>query len=378
MRHSCSNSVCFFISLILIFIQAPSYSAALFSSQKHNFKVELISDKLRNPWGMVFLPSGELLITERAGSLRRVTPAGEISPPLEGLPEIKERGQGGLLGIALHPQFTENQWVYFAYTAKDKNGYGTDVARATLDGNRLLNLKVIFKAEKKARGGRHFGSRLVFAPDGNLYISLGDRGKKATAQDLSDHRGSLIRVNESGSIPADNPFINMADARAEIFSFGHRNIQGMVIDTGTGKLWTHEHGPQGGDELNLVKAGVNYGWPIITYGVNYGIGTKIGEGTHKDGMQQPVHKWVPSIAPSGMTLYRGEQFPQWRGNIFVGSLKFGLLVRLELKNDRVVNEERLLDNKYGRIRDVVQGNDGLLYLLTDDKNGKLLKLSPAN
>lgn len=368
----------FVLSMCLSCVQSELLAADLFKSQKHDFRVEVITDKLANPWGMVFLPAGGMLITERSGTLRRVTRTGKISQTVQGLPLITQKGQGGLLGIALHPDFSINKWLYLSYAAKGEGGYGTEVARATLDGNQLIDVKVIFKAKDKSGGGRHFGSRLAFAGDGSLYISLGDRGRKDSAQDLKDHRGSLIRVHDDGSVPPDNPFIDKAGVRPEIYSYGHRNIQGMTIHPITGRVWTHEHGPQGGDEVNLIDAGMNYGWPVITYGVNYGFGTKIGEGSHKPGMQQPIHKWVPSIAPSGMTFYSGDKFPQWQGNLFVGSLKFGLLVRLELKADVVINEERLLNNKYGRIRDVVQGEDGFLYLLTDDTDGKLLKLSPVD
>ena len=280
------------------------------------------------------------------------------------------------MGLTLHPDFVNNRLLYMAYTAGSWGKYGTEVLRAKLEENRLTDHKVIFRATEKSSGGRHFGSRLLFDENGQLFVSLGDRGSKKFAQDLGDHRGSLIRLNEDGSVPEDNPFMAVPGARAEIYSYGHRNIQGLAIQ-GRELLWAHEHGPQGGDELNLIKAGNNYGWPVITYGVNYGIGTSIGEGTHKAGMQQPVYKWVPSIAPSGMVFYQGDRFQNWKGNLFVGSLKFGQLVRLELKDGQVISEERLLDNKFGRIRDVAEGPDGYLYLLTDATRGKLLKISPS-
>ncbi len=363
--------------LLFVFaIPVKTFSLEAFASQKHRFEIAVLTEKLENPWGMAFLPDGDLLVTERPGRLRRVTRAGEISPPIKGLPDVKEKGQGGLLGIALHPLFATNKWVYLSYTAKGKGGYGTEVARGKLVGNELIEVSVIFRAEAKSSGGRHFGSRLNFATDNSLYISLGERGRKKFAQDLNDHRGSLIRVNDDGSIPSNNPFVNKKGVKPEIFSYGHRNIQGMATHSLTSKVWTHEHGPQGGDEVNVIKPGGNYGWPVITYGVNYGIGTKIGEGSHKAGMLQPVHKWVPSIAPSGMTFYMGDKFPRWRGNLFVGSLKFGLLLRMEVRDETIISEERLLDNKYGRIRDVVAGPDGLIYLLSDSTKGKLLRLSP--
>jgi glucose/arabinose dehydrogenase len=236
---------------------------------------------------------------------------------------------------------------------------------------------VLFRAVPKSSGGRHFGSRLTFDADGFLYISLGDRGKRSQAQALSTHPGSIIRLHDDGSIPTDNPFVGNALARPEIYTYGNRNVQGMSLQPVSALVWAHEHGPQGGDEINVIEAGTNYGWPVITYGRNYGIGTKIGEGTHKEGMAQPVHQWTPSIAPSGMAFYVGERFPRWRGNLFVGSLKFGLLVRLALDGRRVVREERLLHGAYGRIRDVRAGPDGFIYLLTDESNGRLLRLEPA-
>ncbi len=240
----------------------------------------------------------------------------------------------------------------------------------------LGDMEVLFTALPKSRGGRHFGSRLAFLPDGTLLISLGDRGERQSAQDLDDHRGSLIRINRDGSVPADNPFAG--GSKPEIFSYGHRNMQGLALHPETRIPWTHEHGPQGGDEININRPGANYGWPVITYGVNYGIRTRIGEGTAKPGMEQPVHKWVPSIAPSGMAFYSGDQLPRWRGNLLVGSLKFGQLVRLTLENDRVVGEERLLNNRFGRIRDVVTGPDGFVYLLTDSPRGQLLRIGPVD
>ena len=356
---------------------APPVFAETFTSARHDFRVEEVVGGLKNPWGMAFLPDGGILITERPGSLRIVRDGNLLDQPVEGLPDIGTKGQGGLLGIALHPEFAVNRWVYLAYAARGQGGIGTEVARGRLEGRALRDVESIFRALPKTNAGRHFGSRLVFDGEGHLFISLGDRGEQDYAQDPGDHRGSLIRVNDDGSIPADNPFIGQPKARPEIYAIGHRNIQGLVLDAETGRLFSHEHGPQGGDELNIERAGRNYGWPVITYGVNYGIGTKIGEGTARPGMEQPVHYWVPSIAPSGLAIYRGDAFPGWNGNLFVGSLKFGLLVRLELDGDRVATEERLLDNRFGRIRDVVAGPDGFLYLLTDARPGKLLRIVPA-
>ncbi|MEN8129077.1 MAG: PQQ-dependent sugar dehydrogenase [Pseudomonadota bacterium] len=331
---------------------------------------------LDHPWGMAFLPDNGILVTERPGRLRIIRNEKLLPTPIAGLPKIKEKGQGGLLGIALHPNFRENRWIYLSFAGKGQSGYGTEVIRGKLEGMKLKEVETIFRALPKSRGGRHFGSRLVFERDATLYISLGDRGKRLSAQQLDDHRGSLIRVNDDGSVPTDNPFVGKVGIKPEIFTYGNRNIQGMALHPTTGGLWTHEHGPQGGDEVNIMNPGANYGWPVITYGVNYVIGTRIGEGTHKQGMLQPIHKWVPSIAPSGMTFYTGDLFANWKHDLFVGSLKFGLLVRLKVDGIRIVGEERMLDGRFGRIRDVIQGPDDLLYLLTDESDGALLKLMP--
>jgi len=348
-----------------------------FNSAEHSFGVEQVVTGLKNPWGMAVLPDGDMLVTERGGQLRRVTDGRLLEQSVDGLAEVTPKGQGGLMGITLHPRFTENRLVYLSFSGEGKGGVGTEVMRGRLDGMQLRETEVIFRARPKSRAGRHFGSRLVFDGGGRLFVSHGDRGKQDRAQNLDDHRGSLFRIDDDGSVPADNPFVGRSGARPEIYAYGHRNIQGLALDPVTGLLWSHEHGPQGGDELNIERAGANYGWPVITYGVNYGIGTRIGEGTEKPGMEQPVHYWVPSIAPSGLAIYRGDAFPNWQGNLFVGSLKFGLLVRLVVDGNRVVTEERLLDNAYGRIRDVVAAPDGYLYLLTDADPGQLLRVVPV-
>jgi glucose/arabinose dehydrogenase len=348
-----------------------------FESEKLKFQVVVVTEGLERPWGLAFLPDGRMLITERPGRLR-IVKNGVLDPrPVEGLPAISETGQGGLLDIALHPDFENNQLIYLSYAAAGEGGFGTEVARARLAGHRLDDLQVIFRALPKSRGGRHFGSRFAFGPDGLLYISLGERGKRPNAQDLGTHPGSIVRIRDDGSVPADNPFVNRAGARPEIYTYGNRNPQGMAFQPGTGRLWAQEHGPQGGDEVNVIKVGVNYGWPVITYGRNYGFGTKIGEGTHKPGMAQPALQWTPSIAPSGMAFYDGEKFPGWKGNLFVGALKFELLVRLEVEGERIVHEERLLEDVLGRIRDVRAGPDGFLYLLTDESDGVLARLEPV-
>ena len=352
------------------------HTSLAIAEEKTSFKVTTLVEGLEHPWAMAFLPDNRILISERPGRLRLVE-KGRLHPhAITGLPEIAAEGQGGLLDVVLHPDYQDNGWIYFSYSADDVDGIGTEVARARLEGMKLTNMEIIFRVEKKSEGGRHFGSRLVFDRDNYLYISVGERGDRPRAQDVNDHAGSIIRLHDDGRVPKDNPFVGQRNAKPEIYSYGHRNPQGMTLQPKTGAVWTHEHGPQGGDEINIIQSGKNYGWPVITYGVNYGWGTKIGEGTKKLGMEQPLYYWDPSIAPSGMTFYEGDKFPQWQGNLFVGSLKFQLLVRLELQNNKVIKEERLLAGEYGRIRDVRNGLDGYLYLLTDKEDGELLRLEP--
>ena len=346
------------------------------SSEKHDFNIETLITKLDHPWGMSFLPDGKLLMTERTGQLLLTDLQTGSVLEIKGFPDIHEHGQGGLLDVLVHPEFESNRFIYFSYAKNDGRRYGTEVTRAQLHENTLSELKTIFTAQPKVRGTRHFGSRLAIDKENFLYISLGDRGDRDEAQKLDSHLGSLIRLHDDGSIPDSNPFVGQGNGLAEIYSYGHRNIQGMDIRDSDLSLWTHEHGPQGGDELNRPKPGKNYGWPVITYGVNYGIGTQIGEGTQKDGLQQPVYYWVPSIAPSGMAFYESDKFPNWTNNLFVGSLKFSSLVRLEFEDQQIIHEERLLAGKLGRIRDIEVGPDGLIYLLTDSSNGKLIRLSP--
>jgi aldose sugar dehydrogenase len=266
--------------------------------------------------------------------------------------------------------------VYLAYAARGEDGVGTELARGRLAGNRLEELQVLFRQSPKGRAGQHFGGRIVFDRAGFVYLTLGDRGERERAQNPEDHAGSVIRLHDDGRVPKDNPFAGKPGWKPEKFTLGNRNMQGAALHPQTGVLWTHEHGPQGGDEVNIIRPGANYGWPVITYGVNYGIGTKIGEGTAKSGMQQPIHHWVPSIAPSGMAFYTGDKFPRWQGSLFVGALRDRMLVRLQLDGDKVVKEERLLRNALGRIRDVRAGPDGLIYLLTDDADGVLARLEP--
>lgn len=341
-------------------------------------KVDTIARGLEHPWGLAFLPDGRMLVTERPGRLRIVGPQGRLSDPLGGVPAVLAQGQAGLLDVALDPRFADNRLVYLSYAEPGENGMaGTAVARGRLTNTALEQVQVIYRQQPKVKGGNHFGSRLVFARDGSLFVTQGDRyDYRRQAQDLSSALGKIVRINPDGTMPADNPFVGRDGARAEIWSYGHRNIQAAALHPDTGQLWTVEHGARGGDELNHPEAGKNYGWPVITYGVDY-TGVKIGEGTAKPGMEQPVYYWDPVIAPSGMTFYTGDTFPDWKGTVLIGSLKPGLLVRLTLKDGKVAQEERYLAELGERIRDVRQGPDGLLYLLTDSDDGRILRVSPA-
>ena len=365
--------------LITIFITILSFQVfaetRTFKTELYELNVEQIADGLQNPWSLEFLPDGRMLVSERPGYLRLID-NGNVSKPIRNLPDIKAFGQGGLLDIAIDPDFKKNNTIYLSYAGPGKGGVSTEVVSATLADNELSNVKRIFVLDYKSSPGYHFGSRLQFDRDGYLYISLGDRGDKERSQELDDHAGSLIRINKDGSVPADNPFVNTAGAKPEIYTYGNRNMQGMAMHPVTGDIWTIEHGPQGGDELNLMKPGTNYGWPVITYGANYVTGTKIGEGTEKAGMAQPVHYWVPSIATSGLLFYDGELFPEWKHHAFIGSLKFGQLARLKLDNNEVQSEERIFNGQLGRVRDVIQGPDDAIYIITDEMNGKVFRISP--
>ena len=368
----------FFCIAALFLLTAAARSPEVIKTQEHDLRIVEVASGLEHPWSLVFLPDGRILVTERPGRLRVIKDGRLEAVPVAGLPPIEAHGQGGLLDVALHPRFAENQLIYLAYAGPGKGGVSTEVARGKLVDNRLEDVQVLFRQQPKSKTGRHFGSRLVFDRAGDLYITLGDRGERERAQRPDDHAGSVIRLHDDGRIPADNPFIGKQGWQPEKFTLGNRNIQGAALHPRTGELWAHEHGPQGGDEINVIRAGINYGWPVITYGVNYVIGTAIGEGTHKPGMAQPLYYWVPSIAPSGMTFYTGDRFPRWRGDLFVGSLKDRMLVRLSLDGEQVVGEERFLYDALGRIRDVRQGPDGLLYLLTDENDGALVRLEPVN
>ena len=370
------NSSPWLLTLCCGLLAASPVVAQTFQSAEHSFQVVNVVRGLEQPWGLAFLPDGRMLVTEKAGRLRVVRDRKLEPKPIAGVPQVTVHGQGGMMDVALHPRFAENAWVYFSYAARGADGVGTEVARGKLVGERLEGVEVIFRQHPKGQTGRHFGSRLVFDRAGYLYITLGDRGEMERAQKPEDHAGSVIRLHQDGKVPADNPFVGKAGWKPEKYTLGNRNMQGAALHPGTGRLWTHEHGPQGGDEINVIRAGLNYGWPVITYGVEYGVGTKIGEGTAKPGMAQPLYYWVPSIAPSGMAFYTGSRFPRWKGDLFVGALRDQMLVRLRLDGEKVVHEERLLRDVLGRIRDVRDGPDGFLYLLTDASNGVLARLEP--
>ncbi len=346
-----------------------------FETAAGEMAVETVTGNLEHPWAVEFLPSGQAIVTERPGRVRVIDPTGKVSDPLPGLPAVDAEGQGGLLDVALDPAFGSNRMLYFSFAEMRDGGNGTSVVKARLsdDGSGLENAEVIFRQQPAFASSAHFGSRLVFDSAGKLFITMGDRfALRDQAQNPANDLGKIARINTDGSIPADNPKIE--GWRPELWSIGHRNVQGAVLNPETGRLWTAEHGAKGGDEINSPEAGRNYGWPIITYGVDYS-GAKIGEGTAKEGLEQPIHYWDPSIAPGGMTFYSGKQVPQWKGNLFVGALKGQHVARLMLKDGKIAGQEKLLGG-VGRIRDIKEGPDGLLYILTDEDDGALLRIKP--
>jgi len=345
-------------------------------TEKGPIRITAVAQGLEHPWGLEFLPDGRMLVTERPGRLRIVNTDGTLSAPLGGVPPVRAVGQGGLLDVALDPGFADNRLVYISYAEPgDGDESGTAVARGRLTDAGLEQVEVLFRQVPKVDSKHHYGSRLVFDRSGRLFITLGDRGnQRPLVQDLTTHIGKVIRLERDGSVPADNPFVGRDGVLPEVFSFGHRNIQGAALHPASGELWTHEHGPRGGDEVNITRAGLNYGWPVITYGREYH-GPAIGEGTEKAGMEQPLHYWVPSIAPSGMAFYTAEAIPGWQGNLLVGALAAQQVARLVLSADnKVVHEERIPIGE--RVRDVVQGPDGAVYLLTDTGNAsRILRLT---
>ncbi|MBL75231.1 MAG: oxidoreductase [Idiomarinaceae bacterium] len=349
-------------------------------TERHTLSLETISEGLNHPWGIAFLPSGDMLVTERSGTLNIITQDGQKTP-IQGTPEVVAKSQGGLLDVNIDPDYADNGWVYISYSEKDPkggNGNSTAVMRGKIDGDKWTQGEVIFRQAPKYESNAHFGSRLVFSPEGHLFITLGERySRMQDAQTLDNHHGKIVRIWPDGSIPKDNPFVGNDDALDEIWSYGHRNVQGAAIHPDTGELWTIEHGPQGGDEVNIPKAGKNYGWPTITYGEDYG-GGEIGIGTHKEGMEQPFYYWLPSIATAGSIFYTGDKFPKWKGDLLVTALRGQTIARLDLEEGRVLHEERMLEDATSfRIRDIEQGPEGFLYILTDADSGQLIKLSPV-
>jgi glucose/arabinose dehydrogenase len=347
-----------FLFLILLCILTCAQDKNPVNSQNEH---DVIVADLNIPWGFTFLPDGSMLINEKAGELIHFKNGKKFI--IKGLPDIYVRGQGGLMDIILHPNYKETGWIYLSYVSsdRDENGGNTTIARAKLNGKSLENFKVLYKATPNTKRGQHFGSRLVFDKSGYLFFSIGDRGnREVNPQDITRDCGKIYRINEDGSIPGDNPFINTDKAKKAIYSFGHRNPQGMTLHPVTKEIWTHEHGPKGGDEINIIKAGKNYGWPVISYGVNYS-GSKFTEITKKEGMEQPLHYWDPSIAPSGMAFINSNKYGDWKGNLLVGSLKFQYLDMCTLKDNKVIKEERLLDG-LGRVRSIEQGPDGYIYV----------------
>jgi glucose/arabinose dehydrogenase len=353
-------------------------ASKIHNSEVQKFRLDTVVSGLESPWGLEFLPKGDLLITERSGQLYRFS-RGKLSPPIKGLPRIKAMGQGGLMDIELHPKYEENGWIYFSYSAysakKGNKGSNTAILRAKLSGNSLTHQEIIFKAEPDLRTSHHFGSRLEFDEKGYLFFSLGDRGYRNNAQDLSNDCGKIHRIMDNGSIPSTNPFVKTKNAMPSIYSYGHRNPQGLALNPETNQIWSHEHGPKGGDEINSIRKGANYGWPEITYGINYN-GTIITNETRRSGMEQPVIHWTPSIAPCGMTFVKSDRYPAWKNNILSGSLRFKHLNRSVVEGEKIIHQEKLLEN-IGRVRNVEVSPDGYIYVAIEFP-GKILKLVPID
>ncbi len=365
------------VILGLVTVSSMAWSAPeTWQSDKASFRLETVASGLEHPWSIAFLPDGRQLVTERAGRLRMIQNGSLQEAPVTGLPELVVSGQGGLLDVVLHPQFTDNNTLFLSYAHRNRDGMTTRVARATLNGTRLEEVTVIFEAAPRGNTSRHFAGRMVFDRDGLLYVAVGDRGEMDRAQDLEDDAGGVHRITVDGKPAPGNPFVGKAGANDTFYSWGNRNIQGMVRHPVSGEIWSHEHGPRGGDEINIIRSGINYGWPEITYGIDYS-GLPITNRVKKEGMAQPLHYWDPSIAPSGMAFYTGEHFPGWQGDLFVGALKMQKLVRLTIEGEKVTEEEDLLTDLGARIRDVRMGPDGVLWLLTDAPRGKVYRLVPA-
>jgi aldose sugar dehydrogenase len=388
-------------SLLLAGCDAPDARAGddgeVFHSEHHSYRVVTVVDGLQHPWAIAFLPNGDMLVTERGsggddgrpGQLRIVRDGELVPDPVPGLPPIRVGGQGGLLDVVLHPEFESNRLLYLSYSKpnEDDSQGTTAVMRGRFENDRMHDVEEVFEAQAWTSGRGHHGSRIVFDRDGYMFITIGDRQARPAgdleahpAQDLTNHIGTTVRLHDDGRVPSDNPFVGRDDALPEIWSYGHRNAQGMALDPETNQIWQNEHGPQGGDELNLIKPGVNYGWPVIGFGVNYGAGTPIHEAVRREGMENPVHHWTPSIATSGMMIYTGDRFPAWKGDIFNGGMAGQQLSRVRVQGETAVTVETLVRDM-GRIRDVRQGPDGLIYLAIDDRPGGLtpiVRLEPAD
>ncbi|WLD57139.1 PQQ-dependent sugar dehydrogenase [Salinispirillum sp. LH 10-3-1] len=359
-----------------VFGLSASAIAQTYTTEHHSFQLETVVSGLSNPWSLAFLPNDEILITERPGRLRRMVEGSLIDEPVSGLPEITASGQGGLLDVVPHPDFAQNRWVYFSYSHGNNQGLTTRLARGQYHDGHLSNVEILFDAAPRVSGGRHFGSRIVFDDDGYLYLTVGDRGQQNRAQELDNHIGTTIRLHDDGQVPSDNPFVDHANALPEIYTYGNRNAQGMALHPSSRAVWQHEHGPRGGDEINLIQSGLNYGWPEVTHGINYN-GSPITDLTEKAGMESPLLHWTPSIAPSGMAFYTGDVFPQWEGDLFVGALAGQKIQRVRFNGTDLISQEDMLTGFNTRIRDIRNGPDGTLWLLTDEGNGRLLRMVPA-
>ncbi len=363
----------------LFFTATPPVFAEAEQSEKLTYDVETIISGLSVPWGLAALPDGGMLITEKTGALRLMQADGTLHPePISGVPEVATGGQGGLLDVAIHPDYQNNGWIYLSYSspkASNETGAGANTAlmRAKLANHQLVDRQHLFKALPNYRAGQHYGSRITFDKDHYVYLSVGDRGGRDEVQSLDNYRGKIFRLHDDGRVPSDNPFINTVGATPETWSWGHRNPQGMEQHPVTGEIWAHEHGPKGGDELNRIVVGQNYGWPTVTHGVNYS-GTTITDETARPDMMSPITYWVPSIAPCGMAFVTGDRYPAWQNNILVGSLKFQQVRRIELKDGQVTHQEILLDG-IGRVRAIEQGADGFIYIAIES-GGRIIKLAP--
>lgn len=373
--NRCTSLPATLTAISAILLAGPA-AAEVYQSAKADFRLVTVAEGLEHPWSIAFLPDGSQLVTERSGRIRLITDGELAASPVANAPEAAAQGQGGMLDILLHPEFGQNNTLFVSYAHRNSEGLTTRVDRAQYRDGALHDRKTIFEAEPRSSNGRHFAGRMVIPGDGYLYVAVGDRGDMDRAQDFGDDAAAVHRITIDGKVPDSNPFLDRDDARPTLFTKGNRNIQGMTLHPDTGAVWSHEHGPRGGDEINIIEAGVNYGWPKITYGIDYS-GAEITDKTEMDGMAQPLHYWDPSIAPSGMAFYTGDAFPQWQGDLFVGALRSQKLVRLTIDDEEVQGEEDLLTGYGERLRDVRMGPDGVLWLLTDSANGKVLRLVPA-